>query len=110
MGGIVMEKTRVNKGEKYWYIDEFGRVESCTDEYKPYPCLVRFKKGNYFRTEVEAESMACKFRALLKGAEMIEVTKAVLAFNGFLTYLKENGVLSYEKACEYMKEFQSKIK
>ena len=104
-----MEKTRVNKGEKYWYIDEFGRVESCTDEYKPYPSLVRFKKGNYFRTQKGAESTACKFRALLKGAEMIEASKAVLAFNDFLAKLKEDRVIDYDEGVKYMKEFQSKI-
>ena len=66
-----MEKTRVPKGEKYWFINCFGEVVS-TLEGGIIDNTKRFEIGNYFATEEEAESMARKLRAVLKGAEAIE--------------------------------------
>lgn len=71
-----MEKTRVSKGEKYWFIrvDEQHKLAILpmfdtyikTDD-------ARFEDGNYFHTKEEAESIVCKLRAVLNGAEVIEM-------------------------------------
>lgn len=67
-----MENTRVPKGEKYWYIQWDFTIDYAWDD-----CDVedeeRYGIGNYFHTEEEAESMARKLRAVLKGAEVIEI-------------------------------------
>lgn len=72
-----MKKTRVSKGEKYWYIvsDFFAGDFYTTRGVDFYEDIQdgRFAMGNYFRTKEEAESMAKKLRAVLNGAEVIEM-------------------------------------
>lgn len=67
-----MKKTRVNKGEKYWFINSFGEVVSKTES-GVIDDAKRFEAGNYFSTKEEAESMANKLRAVLDGADVIEM-------------------------------------
>lgn len=62
---------RVNKGEKYWYINSLGEVVFAI-EYDVINNTRRFEVGNYFITEEQAEAMARKLRAVLKGAEVLE--------------------------------------
>lgn len=66
---------RVNKGEKYWmvlvwwshvYVDEVVDLHCISDE-------DNWNQGNYFNTKEEAEVMAEKLRAVLKGADVIEM-------------------------------------
>lgn len=67
------KKQRVPIGEKYWYLVFFGgevliysmieRNFSDDDEH--------FAMGNYFHTQEEAETMARKLRAVLKGADVV---------------------------------------
>lgn len=75
---IMKERTRVPKGEKYWFLaydsirDKGINVLPSEEEC----CIVDFNRcelGNYFHTKEEAESMARKLRAVLKGADVIEV-------------------------------------
>ena len=103
-----MKKIRVPKGEKYWYINDCLYV---SEGYERGICIseVHFIKGNYFHTQEEAESAARKLCAILKGAEVIETSQAVLAFNDFLAKLKEDRVIDYDEGVKYMKEFKSKI-
>lgn len=72
-----MEKTRVPKGEKYWYIvsDFFAGDFYTTHGVDFYEDIQdgRFALGNYFHTKEEAEAMARKLRAILNGAEVIEI-------------------------------------
>lgn len=73
-----MEKTRVPKGKKYWFLaydsirDKGINVLPSEEEC----CIVDFNRcelGNYFHTKEEAESMARKLRAVLAGADVIEM-------------------------------------
>lgn len=67
---------RVKKGEKYWYLYLWGaspRVTPDREGLNPSLDAERFAFGNYFHTEEEAESMVRKFRAVLKGADVIEM-------------------------------------
>lgn len=63
---------RVNKGEKYWFIDPNLRVRYTIDT-NLFVDDDFFTIGNYFHTEEEAEAMAHKLRAVLKGADVIEM-------------------------------------
>lgn len=47
--------------------------------------------------------------ALIEQTLELKQSQAVLAFNDFLAMLNNEGVFSYDKCCEYMKEFQQKI-
>lgn len=72
-----MEKTRVPKGEMYWFINTNAAITRMWVEWDiegRYPAIdaARLKFGNKFLTQEEAESMANKLRAVLKGAEVIE--------------------------------------
>ena len=74
---------RVKKGEKYWFVEVFAFspfVESCT-EFNSIGDDNRFYCGNYFHNRKEAELMARKLRAVLKGADVIEMPKYVEEFN-----------------------------
>lgn len=66
---------RVKKGEKYWYVicdcDGFYIGEWTDNRCGGDNAL--FELGNYFATKEEAEAMANKLRAVLKGAEVIEL-------------------------------------
>ena len=75
-----MEKTRVNKGERYWIVLLTGNgcrvIEAREGEVtssKPTLNDECYEFGNYFHTREEAESMANKLRAVLKGADVIEM-------------------------------------
>lgn len=56
---------RVNKGERYWYIDSNLRVHCTTEINNPVDDDF-FAIGNYFHTKEEAEKVAEKIRKLLK--------------------------------------------
>lgn len=70
-----MGKTRVPKGKHYFWIDYYGnefgvfmdtdwRME-CSNE--------RYESGNYFLSSDDANKAVSKLRAVLKGAEVIEM-------------------------------------
>lgn len=72
-----MEKTRVNKDERYWYVcfdDEDGGIVASMS-FDDYTDLhdVRNRIGNYFHIKEEAEIMVRKLRAVLNGADVIEM-------------------------------------
>lgn len=67
-----MTKTRVPKGEEYWHIGQWGDILMTSEEDSPIDDWL-FQCGNYFRTKDEAEAMAKKLRAVLKGADVIEM-------------------------------------
>lgn len=67
-----MEKTRVPYGESYWWINSVYAV--CEDkDWNTSTVKASYKAGNYYKTKEEAEAMARKLRAVLKGAEVIEM-------------------------------------
>lgn len=63
---------RVKKGEEYWFIDKDGEI---LWRYESYSCQddMMFNYNNYFHTREEAEAMARKIRAVLQGADVIEI-------------------------------------
>lgn len=69
-----MEKTRVKKGEKFWFIDLNFEVclLSHSDQREPTDDWL-YDSGNYFATLEEAEAVARKLRAVLNGADVIEM-------------------------------------
>lgn len=81
---------RVKKGEKYWiiliwgshiYVDEVIDLHcKCDDD--------NYNQGNYFNTKEQAEAMASKLRAVLKGADVIE---PMLDEDKFATEVMFNG-------------------
>lgn len=65
-------RTRVKKGEKYHFIDDCGFIGTEEDNRELQDDL-RYEIGNYIPFgDEEAESMARKIRAVLKGADVIE--------------------------------------
>ena len=57
---------RAEKNERYYFINPMLQVDMCLDVY----CDdddERYSVGNYFRTKEEAQEMADKFKAMLKG-------------------------------------------
>ncbi len=66
------QKQRVPKGEMYFYINEGCHVSDWKDTGGSFSAM-RLLLGNYFHTKEEAESMARKLRAVLKGADVIEM-------------------------------------
>jgi len=66
---------RVKKGEKYYVLlmDKFGIYPLGHRDYRQQSDELLFEAGNYFYTKEEAEAMAHKLRAVLKGAEVIEM-------------------------------------
>lgn len=91
-----MEKTRVKKGDEYWYV-HFGlegvSVFSAID-FGDEAANFRFECGNYSHTKEEAESMARKLRAVLKGAEVVEMPSE--------EEFKENKPLKYNASIDYL--------
>lgn len=90
------------KGRRYWYIifdSDTGKfwVNSRIDYYYSYD-EARFCNGNYFHSEEEAESMACKLRAVFNGVEVIEqlnendLLKARSDFDDLAKSLDEKGI------------------
>lgn len=68
-----MEKEqRVPKGEKYFYVNEIGNVSEWPDTGGEFATM-HFFSGNYFPDRESAEAMAEKLRAVLKGADVIEM-------------------------------------
>lgn len=65
-------RTRAPKGEKYWYIDKYGEIKFAI-EIEHIVDVRRFVNGNYFSDKKEAKRIANKLRAVLKGAEVIEM-------------------------------------
>lgn len=63
---------RVKTGYLYWYITIYGEVE-CDYECDSVGDFKCFSSGNYFHTKEEAEAMAKKLCAVLKGADVIEM-------------------------------------
>lgn len=66
---------RVEKGEKYYVLlmDKFGIYPLGHRDYRQQSDELLFEAGNYFHTKEEAEAMASKLRAVLAGAEVIEM-------------------------------------
>lgn len=69
-----MEKKRVKKGEKYWYIIVSTDIYVCEwiEQYDE-DDDEQYAFGNYFATKEEAESMAKKLCAVLAGADVIQL-------------------------------------
>lgn len=67
-----MEKKRVNKGEEYWYLTGVCNVEKGWDNYD-FIANLDFINNNYFCTKEEAEAMAKKIKAVLNGADVIQM-------------------------------------
>ena len=83
---------RVKKGEKYWFIDFSGMyVVDWLTEFYDEENTTHFLTKNYFHTEEEAEAMARRFRAVLKGAEVIEIPNKPLG----PTDIKNNHLRGY---------------
>lgn len=73
-----MSKTRVKNGEKYWFINTNAAQTNMWADWDMegnYPSIdkARLKNGNYFNTKEDAEVCARKLRAVLKGADVIEM-------------------------------------
>ena len=84
---------RVKEGEKYWYI--FIYCNEITIDFKIEngrgEDYARSKIGNYFHTKEEAEACARKLRAVLAGADVIEMPNKPLG----LTDIKNNHLRGY---------------
>lgn len=71
-----MEKKRAEKGDWYWFIFRTkggGFVVNCKIEEGSSDDNARFNIGNYFIVKEEALSMARKLRAILAGADVIQM-------------------------------------
>lgn len=69
-----MEKIRVKKGERYWWIRLYNGIDACADcDYRREFSTANYNDSNYFATKEEAEAIARKIRAVLKGADVIEM-------------------------------------
>ncbi len=68
-----MEKKRVKKGENYWYI--YSRTLEVKEVRERGDSIdgIYYEHNNYFQTQAEAEAMARKIRAVLNGANVIEM-------------------------------------
>lgn len=67
-----MEKKRVSKGEKYWYIGADKCIPVLSYDMRTLFDDDRYRSGNYFTDNSEAVVMASKLRAVLNGADVIE--------------------------------------
>lgn len=89
---------RAKKGEAYWTIHLDGDVTifreegDASDEY-------HFKSGNYFNTKEQAEVMARKLRAVLNGADVIEMPTA----KETLKKMPDGIFTGWEKCYEFLK-------
>lgn len=66
-----MEKTRVKRSGKYWYIQWDFTIDYAWDD-REVEDEERYEVGNYFHSKEEAEAVAKKIRAVLNGADVIE--------------------------------------
>lgn len=64
---------RVKKGEKYWYLDLVYLDVIETQEMNNGLDNFHYRKNNYFATKGQAIAMATKLRAVLNGADVIEM-------------------------------------
>lgn len=72
-----MKKTRAPKGKYYWwiYLDNLNAhcsQDTTQDDYDR-QSDIRYETGNYFNSFFEAVSVAKKIRAVLAGADVIEM-------------------------------------
>lgn len=67
-----MEKTRKQIGEKLWFIDYFLDITSIHEDNGAFVSGL-YETANYFQSREEAEAMVKKFRAVLAGADVIEM-------------------------------------
>lgn len=65
-GSPLPKRWRAEKYGTYWFVNSDGKFYQACDE-KEYFDDARYHVGNYFRTREEAEEMATKFKAMLKG-------------------------------------------
>lgn len=66
-------KMRVPHGEKYWYIDDSMNVMFAYDDRNEADSK-QYKSGNYFNDEKDANAVLEKFKAILKGADVIKTS------------------------------------
>lgn len=117
-----MNKTRVPRGGVYWYLDcDVTAMASIETGHEV--CESRFKVGNYFTTRNSALAMARKLRAVLKGADVIEMPSEEevsqqatnIAWNRQDEYYDEEGNViqcygeCYDSAKDMYKWLKSKI-
>lgn len=69
---MTMEKKRFEKGEDYYFIDMTMQI-NCGCELRSGFESELFNVGNYFATKEEAEACAKKLRAVLAGADVIQL-------------------------------------
>lgn len=67
-----MEKTRVNKGYKYWYLDEYLHAIDTYEENSKLDDKL-WEIGNYHNSEEEALEVAKLIWAVFNGADVIEM-------------------------------------
>ena len=67
-----MEKKRVEFGEDYYFIDLNMQINCECELHSGFESEL-FKADNYFATEEQAEAMANKIKAVLAGADVIEM-------------------------------------
>lgn len=66
------------KGKYYWWIRIYEGIDVCADmDWRRKFSTKNYSDGNYFYTKEEAESIANKLRAVLKGADVIEMPNAI---------------------------------
>ena len=71
-----MEKTRVKKGKPYYWImssSKCGFLSVYHEEMNLVSDNDRWESGNYFNSRKDADAIAKKLNAVLKGAEVIEM-------------------------------------
>lgn len=65
-------RMKMERQKTYWTIGNSGSVFEIYDQNHPFDDF-RYEIGNYFATRSQAEEMARKLKAVLKGAEVIEM-------------------------------------
>lgn len=106
------KKTRVKKGEEYWYLSNYSFESISTfDAYSRWD-NINYKNGNYFHTKEEAEAIAKKLKAILNGADVIETPSENLSTeeiedHWFRRYLPE--VLSLDDLEAYVLGFKAGV-
>ena len=98
-----MEKTRVKKGEKYWYIDIDYEIDSTIEALTGINNRM-FESGNYFSNYSEAEACAEKIRKVLKGADVIEMPSEE-KIKAKIEYIAEKYQISYHEEDDIVVSF-----
>lgn len=93
---------RVKHGEKYWFISDGFKVSFSIEDNSPIS-NTHFETNNYFHTKEEAEAMARKIRAVLNGAEVIEMLDMdeIIDEDHFRDLTK----MMIDKACEWLRGY-----